>query len=119
MNENPKALFEDAVQRLDLGAANRLRQARRAALGGESAAPLRRRTWLPVVAAAAGLLLGLAWWMPRGAPPPAPAPTPVAASPAASEDGSLLAEDGEDADFYAWLAEAPVAAEADKPEQRL
>jgi hypothetical protein len=118
MNEDPRALFEDAVQRLDLGAANRLRQARRAALGEASTAPLRRRSWLPVVAAAAVLLLGLAWWLPRGAVP-ASVSVPVAASPAASEDAAVLAEDGEDAEFYAWLAEAPVAAEADKPEQRL
>ena len=116
MNEEPKALFEDAVQRLDLGAANRLRQARHAALGGASRAPRRRRTWLPAAAAAAALLLGLAWWLPRGA---TPSTAPEAALPAASEVPAALAEDGEDAELYAWLAEAPVAAETQGPEQSL
>ena len=116
MNEDPKALFEDAVQRLDLGAANRLRQARRVALADGAPAHRQRRAWLPALAAAAALVLGLAWWLPRGT-----APAPASATPAAvaSEDTAVLAEDGDDADLYAWLAEAPVAAEADDPEQSL
>ena len=114
MNEDPKALFEDAVQRLDLGAANRLRLARRAALAGAAPAARRGRAWLPALAAAAVLVLGLAWWLPRG-----PAPAPVAPPALASEDAAVVAEDSEDAELYAWLAEAPVAAEADGPEQSL
>jgi hypothetical protein len=111
MSEDPKTLFEGAVQRLDLGAANRLRQARRGALAG--ARPPRRMPWLPGLATAALLVLGLAWWLPRHSAAPAPtlATIPAAPAEAQADEAAVLAEDGEDAELYAWLAEAPVAAE--------
>lgn len=117
MSEDPKALFDAAVQGLDPGAANRLRQARRAALAG----PVRARpaAWLPALAATAVLVLGLAWWLPRRDAPPAPVASVPTVAATATEDAAELAEDDEDADLYAWLAEAPVAAETDDAEQRL
>jgi hypothetical protein len=120
MSEDPKSLFEDAVRRLDPAAAHRLRQARRAALAGATPTHARQAHWLPATAAAAALVLGLAWWLPQRGTAPAPlaqAPTPPAAN--AGDDDAVLAGDGEDADLYAWLAEAPVAAEAENREQRL
>ena len=60
MNDDPKALFEGAVQRLDAGAAGRLRQARRAALAGAAPARTAGARWLPAIAAMAMLVLGLA-----------------------------------------------------------
>jgi hypothetical protein len=60
---------------------------------------------------------GLAWWWPRPLPPATP-PAPVATAPAAVDaEEPVLAEADEDADLYAWLADAPVA--ADPPEHRL
>lgn len=107
--ENPtdtaRALFERASERLDQGTAFRLRRAREAALQAP-AAPA--RAWgVPAGAfAAAVLALGLAWWLPGR-----PAGAPAAPQPLASEeiDALVLAEDAE---LYAWLAEAPVAAPA-------
>ena len=111
MEARARALFERSVQQLDEAALRRLRLARRSALASASAP--RRRAWPAGVAAAALLVLGMAWWLPRTAPAPA---TP-AASPASSADEPVLAEADEDADLYAWLGEAPVA--ADDEEQRL
>ena len=113
MNDiDPKTLFEDAARRLDPATANRLRLARRAALAGE---PAPRVPWLPTLAAATVLVLGLAWWLPQRLAAPAPA-TPVAAS---VDDAAVLSEVDEDTDMYAWLAEAPVASDADGKERSL
>ncbi|KAA2284176.1 hypothetical protein [Arenimonas fontis] len=100
-----RALFERASARLDPATAARLREARRAALAGIGR-PRRSALGLPAAAFATTVLaLGLAWWWPgRDAGPPA-AFDPAAPSQAELE--ALLVE--EDADFYAWLAEAPVA----------
>ena len=120
MSDDPKSLFEGTVQRLDAGAAGRLRQARRAVLAGAAPAGAQRARWLPAMAAAAALVLGLAWWLPqRGAAPVPVATTAPMAAQAGNDEAAVLADDGEDADLYAWLAEAPVAADADDPEQRL
>ncbi|MEO8161321.1 MAG: hypothetical protein ABI588_07860 [Arenimonas sp.] len=106
MAKSPRALFERSVQGLDLGAANRLRLARRAALADGSAARSPSRAWLPAFATATLLVLGLAWWLPQRAA------TPVPAGASAAVDAVELVEDGDDSDLYAWLGEAPVAAEA-------
>jgi hypothetical protein len=115
-----RQLFERAVQGLDLGAANRLRLARRAAQAHGAGAAVGRRAWAPALATAALLVLGLAWWLPQRSPAPAPtarAPVARAAVPDATDASDLVVE-SEDADLYAWLGEAPVAAETD-PEQAL
>lgn len=117
LDEKARTLFERSVQQLDEASARRLRLARRSALAGR--APVPRWPALPAGLAAAALLaLGLAWWVPRGSvTEPAP-PLARAAAPAvdAAED-VVLAEADEDADLYAWLGEAPVA--ADDAGQRL
>ena len=115
------ALFERSVRGLDEAAVKRLRLARRATLASAGAAKPRWQPWAGGLAAAAVLLVGLAWWWPR--PASAPAVAPVAALDVASPESAggdeepVLAEADEDADLYAWLADTPVAADA--PEQRL
>lgn len=104
--DSPRRLYLHAADRLDAGTAARLRAARREAL----AAPRRasRAAWaLPAGAFAATVLaVGLAWWQAGTAP---------ALDPAAQADAeaieSLMVE--EDPEFYAWLAEAPVATRAE------
>ncbi len=107
-NDKARALFERAARGVDAAAAKRLRLARREALARGARSPA--LAWAPALAMAGVLVLGLAWWLPRKEPQPAP----VAAAP---EEEVVLAEVDDDADLYAWLAEAPVAADA--PEQRL
>jgi len=108
INDTARALFERASERLDQGAAFRLRRARLEALQ-----PRRRSLpgFVPAGAfAAAVLALGLAWWMPTrdGL---APAPPAITGEPAvATEFDILLAE--EDPELYIWLADAPVATSA-------
>lgn len=98
-------LFDRASERLDQGAAFRLRRARH-----EAQQP--RRPALPGFVpagafAAAVLALGVAWWLPS-ADTPAPDPSSLAVEPvAAGEFDVLLAE--EDPELYIWLADAPVA----------
>ncbi len=96
-----RALFERACQRLDPAMGNRLRLARRAALSP----PTRFRTaWLPAGAAIATLLaLGVAWWLPE------PATTSTDFAQATTDTPPEWVASDEDADMYAWLAEAPVA----------
>ena len=103
-----RELFDRASDRLDQGMAFRLRRAR---MEAQQPRATRAGRLLPAGAfAAAVLALGLAWWMPRGGTPVAPAPgEPIADA----ELEALVVE--EDAELYAWLAEAPVAA----PEARL
>ncbi|WP_295364430.1 hypothetical protein [Arenimonas sp.] len=102
-HDTPRALFERASERLDHGMAFRLRRAREAALQGRAA---KRPAWgVPAGAfAAAVLALGLAWWLPAG-----PGPSTAAPEALAVEDIDALVV-AEDAELYAWLAEAPVAA---------
>lgn len=101
-----KVLFEDTVSSIDAASANRLRLMRRQALAASE--PRRARPLLlPVAAAGAALLaLGLAWRF--QAAPAAPAPAPVA-------DAALALDlpTDEDAALYAWLGEAPVAADGE------
>ena len=60
---------------------------------------------MPMGAAAAAVLaLGVAWWMPRS-PEATPETTAITATDA--EIDSLMTD--EDAELYAWLADAPVA----------
>ena len=128
--------FEGAVDGLDPATANRLRIARRAALSASAPS----RGWLlPLAGAAAmGWLAWLAW--PRAqAPVAAPGPVatiPVAPAPAVvvapgepvvdaptvdpliealpvDDDPDWTALDEDDAEVYAWLADAPVAPEAE------
>lgn len=99
-------LFERASDRLDQGAAFRLRRARQ-----EAQQPRRRGlpAFVPAGAfAAAVLALGVAWWMPRPGTPPVP-DTRVAGADLVqtTELDALLAE--EDPEVYLWLADAPVA----------
>ena len=98
-----RELFEQASRRLDPGTATRLRDARRAALAGPGRRPA--PAWgLPAGAfAAAVLALGLAWWWPGH---PAGPSAPLADAPGPAELEALLDEEPE---FYAWLADAPVA----------
>ena len=105
--ETARALFARASERLDQGTAFRLRRAREAAL---QARPAAARGWrLPAGAfAAAVLALGLAWWLPGR-----PALAPQDPAPLAGEDIEALVV-AEDAELYAWLAEAPVAAAGDR-----
>ena len=112
-----RALFERSVRVLGEGDAKRLRLARRSLLAAAPAPTPRWQAWSAGAATALVLGLGLAWWWPQASPAPA-APVPVASAPAAVDgEEPVLAEADEDADLYAWLAEAPVAAEA--PEHRL
>ena len=120
---SPRALFEHSVRRLDLPAGNRLRLARRAALSGAGAHAGLALGWRPALAAAVVLALGVAWWMPtRFGAVPARAPVVAAGSAAAtataSDDGLINAE-SDDPDLYAWLAEAPVAADDAGAEHKL
>jgi hypothetical protein len=115
MNEDlegkARALFERSVAGLDEAAVKRLRLARRATLASAAPAP-RWQAWPAGLAAAGVLALGLAWWWPQHG---TPAPAPVAATAAtvdASADEPVLAEADDDADLYAFLADAPVAADA-------
>jgi hypothetical protein len=89
----------------------RLRLARRATLSAQTRPAPRWQAWPAGLAAAGVLALGLAWWWPQAAAPP-PAPVAATASPEASADEPVLAEADEDSDLYAFLAEAPVAADA-------
>lgn len=102
-HDTPRALFERASERLDQGTAFRLRRAREAAL---QARPEKRPAWgVPAGAfAAAVLALGLAWWLPGRE-----ATAPIEPGALAGEDIDALVL-AEDAELYAWLAEAPVAA---------
>ena len=133
-----RAEFDAACAHLDAADANRLRLARRTALAGPPRA--RSLAWAPIAGAVAvGLLAVWAW--PRS-PGPAPAATPIVDAPAptaapavpvapeppvvALEDPDPLAGDDlltdaepewealgdEDAELYAWLADAPVAPDA-------
>lgn len=113
----PRQLFERSVQGLDPATANRLRLARRAALADGGAPRVAHRIWAPALATAALLVLALALWPQQRASKPALVSVPTTASQTAS-DLAELAEDSEDAELYAWLGEAPVAAEAD-PERPL
>ena len=97
-----RGLFDEAVGRLDADTAKRLRLMRREALAGVQRGSGRR--WLPAAAFATALLaLGLGW---RAAHPPGVEP----AMPAEVAMPVDLVDD-EDAALYAWLGEAPVAAD--------
>lgn len=101
-----KDLFEDAVSSLDAASANRLRLMRRQALSGPRAGHGQSRL-LPIAAAGAAVLaLGLAWRFQPVTVAPAPAPIADAAL-------SLDLPTDEDAALYAWLGEAPVAADGE------
>lgn len=108
MHDAARELFDRASDRLDQGAAFRLRRARH-----EAQQPRARRVpgLVPAGAfAAAVLALGIAWWLP-GQGPQALLPPDIAADVApAAEFDTLLA--GEDPELYLWLADAPVAAGA-------
>lgn len=102
-----KGLFEDAVSSLDAASANRLRLMRRQTLSGAQPHRGSPRRLLPVaVACAAVLALGLAWRF-----QPAPVATPPA--PVSDAGPALGLPAGEDAALYAWLGEAPVAADGE------
>jgi hypothetical protein len=116
MKDKARELFERSVQELDDAAVKRLRLARRSALAGAGEASTRWRGWPAGLAVTAVLVLGAAWWWPQAATSP-PAQSPVAAVKEANVDEPVLDEAGEEADLYAWLAEAPVASE--KPGHRL
>jgi hypothetical protein len=113
--EAARRLFERVARDVPAATANRLRLARRAALAN----PVPRRPalarWAMPLGAAAALVVGLAWWR-QDVAPVAPSVTvapmqaePVAAGDAVAAPADLPTED--DADLYAWLAEAPVAAD--------
>jgi hypothetical protein len=111
ITDRARDLFERASDGLDQGMAFRLRRARHDA---QQVRPVRRALprFVPAGAfAAAALALGLAWWLPQPAAV-APADPMVAASTA--ELDALVIE--EDAELYAWLAEAPVATAATGPQ---
>ena len=116
MEARARELFERSVQELDETAVKRLRLARRATLAAGEKTP-RWQGWGAGLATASVLALGLAWWWPREAAPPQAPLAPVAMhAPAAVADAEepVLAEADENADLYAWLAEAPVATEPEE-----
>ena len=99
-----KTLFDRASQGLDQGMAYRLRRARQEAQQPRPATRTHRGL-VPVGAfAAAVLAVGVSWWSLQPATTTGVEPT-TALTP--SEIDALVAE--EDAELYAWLAEAPVA----------
>jgi hypothetical protein len=102
-------LFERATQALPAATAARLRRQRAAAL--QAAAPSRTRAlaWGLPAGAMAALLIGVAWW--RGVPSPADTPPGGADSALAADVVALPAAAPDEAELYAWLAEAPVASD--------
>ncbi|MFT3805918.1 hypothetical protein [Arenimonas sp.] len=97
--DKARELFEQQSERLDMNTALRLRQARRDVLSPRASRP----AWLPMgTAAAAALVIGLAWWMPRQ--PDATANS--ALTPDMEVD--VLANES-DSEMYSWLGDAPVA----------
>ncbi|GAB2491564.1 hypothetical protein [Arenimonas alkanexedens] len=107
ITDNARSLFDRATERLDQGAAFRLRRARH-----EAQQPRRRNLpgMVPAGAFAATVLaLGLAWWMPT-APAPSMDADEFASTAPVSDFDTLLAE--EDPALYLWLADAPVATSA-------
>lgn len=100
--DRARDLFDRASERLDQGTAFRLRRAREAALRPAPAALPGRRLWPAGAVAASVMALGLAWWIPQAGPD-----SPTAAPLASEEIESLVL--AEDAELYAWLADAPVA----------
>lgn len=100
--DRARDLFDRASDRLDQGTAFRLRRAREAALRPESAAT-GRRLWPAGAVTASLMALAMAWWIPSRIGPEAPGAVPLAND----EIESLVM--AEDAELYAWLAEAPVA----------
>lgn len=110
-----RQLFERAVERAPVATANRLRIARRAALAGRASPGLGSALrWSVPLGATAALLLGLGWWR-QGQVPTTTGPVAAAAatSAAAVENPAIAGLPGEDeADLYAWLADAPVASDA-------
>jgi hypothetical protein len=112
ITDRARDLFDRASDGLDQGMAFRLRRARHDA---QQPRPVRRALPMFVPAgafAAAALALGLAWWLPQHAAVAPAADPPVAISTA--ELDALVIE--EDAELYAWLAEAPVATVAAGPQ---
>ena len=111
ITDRTRDLFERASDGLDQGMAFRLRRARHEA---QQTRPLRRAVPALVPAgafAAAVHALGLAWWLPQRSVVAPPAAPTVAVS--AAELDALVIE--EDAELYAWLADAPVATAATGP----
>ena len=115
IEDRARALFERSVEGLDEAAVKRLRLARRSTLASDADPAPRWQAWPAGLAAAGVLALGLAWWLPRTSMPPPPAPVAANAVPApADADEPVLAEADEDSELYAFLAEAPVAADPAK-----
>lgn len=104
-------LFDRASARVDRGTADRLRSARQQALQSTPQGRLAGGLVPAGAFAAAGLALGLAWWMPQR---PASAPETTAITAADSQLEGLIVE--EDPELYAWLADAPVATYARRPQ---
>lgn len=100
--DRARDLFDRASDRLDQGTAFRLRRAREAALRPESTAT-GRRLWPAGAVTASVMALALAWWIPSRIGPESPGAPPLAND---EIEALVLAEDAE---LYAWLAEAPVA----------
>lgn len=100
-------LFDAASAHVDAPSSQRLRRARADALAASRTA--RRRPFAPRfawagVGAAAALAIALAWWLPQRETP----------RPSTADEDALIADpamDEADLEFYAWLAEAPIAAE--------
>jgi hypothetical protein len=106
--------FERAVRDMPVATANRLRLARRHALAGDAGrAPASRLArWRIPLAAAALLLVGIGYWRPAVAPSATPSVTSGASAPVPAPVPALpLLADEDEADLYAWLAEAPVASD--------
>lgn len=101
-----RELFEQASRRLDPATALRLREARRTALAGNGQRRPGLAWGMPAGAFAATVMaVGLAWWWPgnEGTVPTGN----IAETPVSQAELDALLD--EDPDFYAWLAEAPVA----------
>jgi hypothetical protein len=105
-----RALFERAAQAMPAATAARLRQQRTAALRGPAPTSSRALAWGLPAGAMAALLVGLAWW--RAMPAPATTEPGVPDASPAADVVALPAVAPDEADLYAWLAEAPVASDA-------
>jgi hypothetical protein len=106
-----RRLFEETVDGLDQATSNRLRLMRRDTLAARPASPARRL--LPVAAIAlAALALGLSLkYVGNGAP--VSDGLPVVSQTTVPADLAPDLSSDEDTALYAWLGEAPVAADSE------
>lgn len=121
--QRSRALFEAQVDATDAATRTALRSRRREALARSAGTP--RRWWWPAGGMATAALV-VALYLPHQPDPPRAPTTPSVtagppASPQAPAEAAALAETStleleNDAEFYAWLAQAPVDTDAPAPD---